>query len=373
LQDSLGDGKARLTYAQTGIDRKARKKSQTGIQAFLTKSAASFRFGKTIELPFGRIFPTSKSRKEFYDFQIEGVGTKTLLAELAGKYDTIGIDAVAMAVNDVLRSGATPLLVTDAIHINKSKPVVLNSILSGIRRGAEISRCTLASGETGDVAEILHNPLLENRSPFDLFVSCFGIVRADHVITGKISIDDHVIGLSSSGIHSNGLSLARRVLLKKWGGAYEPFDRPAGFNKPLIDELLEPTRIYSMAINRLKTENVGIKAAVHITGDGLGKLRRLLSFCNSTKLGLKLKVSRRPVIFQLIADTARQAGTPISPVEMFRTFNMGIGFCIIVSPRDSSRAVDSLNKECRTENIGTVTTGEKIIVESSFSDRPLLL
>jgi phosphoribosylformylglycinamidine cyclo-ligase len=364
-----------LTYAKVGIDRKTRQKSQTGIQTALRNEAKKYRYGKPLDLPFGKLFPITQSPGHYFDFQIEGVGTKTLLAELSRSYDTIGIDGVAMVVNDILRSGSNPILLNDGIHIARSDPEVLNSLISGVRKGSEIAECTLASGETGDVSEILHNPLAEESLPFDLFVSCFGVVEREHAIKGQIVRGDSVIGLESSGIHSNGITMARRVLLKKWGGLYDLYDKPDGLERPLIRELLEPTRIYAKAIKELRQENIGIKAAVHITGDGLAKFWRLLRIQRHGKsnLGLKLTLSEKPSIFQLVLDAARKKGTPIPVVEMFKTFNMGIGFAIVVSPRDAGRAIDSLNNECRAQNIGFVSSDGKISVKSRFSEDPILL
>lgn len=363
---------AKLTYAQTGIDRKIRKRSQVGIQDVLAESAAGYRNGKPLVLPFGRIFPASKSASCYYDLQIEGVGTKILLAELVGKYDTIGIDAVAMAVNDVLRSGADPLLMSDALHINRSEPSTVASILSGIRTGAELAGCAIASGETGDVGEILHNPISSVASPFDLFVSCLGIVTAHGVIKGYIGKGDRIIGLPSSGIHSNGLTLARRVLLKTWGGRYDVHDRPEILGRPVIEELLEPTRIFVKAFQELNRDGIEIKAAIHITGDGLAKFRRLLDFQKSPSLGARIVIPKEPPIFKLIESTARESGTPISRREMLRTFNMGIGFAVVVEPKSAKPAIDSLNKQCKAEDIGFVSIDGKVSVQMSSTEKTVI-
>jgi len=365
--------KGELTYAEAGIDRSVRQRSQVGIQSMLSRSAKKYPFGKSIALPFGRLFSSGRASPSYYDFQVEGVGTKTLLAELARKYDTIGIDAVAMAVNDVIRSGSTPLLVSDALHIARSDPAIVNSILSGIGRGVEQSECSLASGETGDVSEILHVPLAEESTPFDLFASCLGIAKKEDVIKGIISRGDHIIGIKSSGIHSNGLSLARRVLLKKWGGLYEPFERPEKLDRSVIGELLVPTRIYLKSLKRLRRDGIRAKAAVHITGDGLGKLQRLLDFQRRSDLGVKLELKEKPAIFELIIDSAKRMEKPIPIEEMFKTFNMGIGFCVITSPQDSADAIDSLNNDCEAEKIGFVSNVGRIAIDSPFHPRSIFL
>jgi len=307
--------------------------------------------------------------------EIEGVGTKTLLAELSGDYTTIGIDGVAMAVNDVARSGSDPILISDAIHISKSNPQILHSILSGVRKGSKIAGCTLASGETGDVAEVLHDRIEGGSFPFDLFVSCLGIVKKADIIRGNISPGDRIIAMESSGVHSNGLTLARKVLLRQWGGRFDHRDTPADLGRSLIEELMVPTRIYVKEMKTLR-ETAKIEAAVHITGDGLSKFRRLLhwqSKIGKSSLGLKLKLSKKPAIFKLIMDTARASGKPISTTEMFRTFNMGYGFAIILSPKDAPPALDSLNNLCPAEDIGYVTTDGKISVESGFTEKAIFL
>ena len=365
----------KLTYLRLGVDRNSRKESQIKIQSVLCEQAGSYEFGKVVKLPFGTLFPSHLTPDSYLDMEIEGVGTKTLLAELSGDYSTIGIDGVAMAVNDVIRSGADPILVSDAVHIARSNPETLHSIISGVQKAAKISGCTLASGETGDVAELLHDRLKGESLPFDLFVSCLGIVKKADIIRGSISPGDRIIGLASSGVHSNGLTLARKVLLQQWGGKYDPEDSPDELGRPIVEELMEPTRIYVNEMRNLR-EIVKIKAALHVTGDGLSKFRRLLEWnskIGNPGRGVRLKLSRKPAIFRLIIDTAKASGTRISISEMYKTFNMGYGFAIIVSPKDVPPALDSLNNLCPAEDIGYVTTDGKISVESGFTGKTIFL
>ncbi len=368
----------RLTYASTGISRLTRERSRETIASRIVRDSARYEFGKPVRLPFGLIYPSSASARTFYDLQIEGIGTKTLLAELSGKYDTIGIDAVAMAVNDVIRSGAHPILLSDAIHIAALDRKIITRLIKGVRMGGKISRCTLASGETGNVTEILHGQIAKPLPPFDLIVSCLGTVKESEIVKGYISPGDSIIGLRSSGIHSNGLTLARRVLLKCWGGKFDPWFKPPVISRSVIEELLEPTRIYVEAIADARQVSA-LKAAVHITGDGFAKFRRLLVWQrrfkqSGVKTGLKFEGLRRmPGVFRLIYETARDAGTPISISEMFRTFNMGYGFAVIVAKSDEAEVLDSLNKTCRAEKIGVVTSDGRISISSQDSERPLVL
>ena len=363
-----------LTYARLGIDRKSREKSQTTIQSLLAQEADKYEQGKPVRLPFGYLYPFSRNQEYYYDLQIEGVGTKTLLAELSGRYNTIGIDGVAMVANDVLRSGALPLLVSDGIHEGKSDSKVLRSILEGVRAGAAMADCPLASGETGEVQEILHLPISKGSLPFDLFVSCLGVAEREEVILGEISLDDCIIGLDSSGIHSNGLTLARKILLRHWGGVYDNDAVPDGLDHSILQELMEPTRIYVKALKKLKHERIRVKAAIHITGDGLAKFWRLLKWQKSgSTLGVRLELSKTPQIFRLIMSAARTKGTPITTKEMLRTFNMGVGFALVVAPEECPFVLDCLNNEFAANKIGTVSDGGRISVKSPLSEKALFI
>ena len=183
-----------------------------------------------MHLPYSNIFPYTKNT--YLDLTIEGVGTKVLLAQLAEKYDTIGVDAVAMAVNDVIRSGATPLAISDNIHAQASNPKLVKEWLEGIAKGADESECPVVSGEIGDVAEIIKG--LTEGAGFDMVVAAIGQVAKPDIITGKsIKAGDAIIGLRSSGLHSNGITLARKILFKQWGGKYEPHAVPDGLNREI--------------------------------------------------------------------------------------------------------------------------------------------
>jgi len=193
------------------------------------------------------------------------VGTKVLLAQLANKYDTIGVDGVAMAVNDVIRSGATPLALVDNFHAHVSDPDLVREWLKGIVKGATESDCPVPGGEIGDVAAIIKG-LTEGKG-FDLIVASVGDVLEENIISGTtIKAGDAVVGLRSSGVHSNGISLVRKVLFKEWGGKYEPYEVPDGFDREIVYEALEPTKIYVKPfLNTAKA--VDVKGAVHVTGD----------------------------------------------------------------------------------------------------------
>jgi phosphoribosylformylglycinamidine cyclo-ligase len=379
---SKGNLEKSLTYRSVGVDRGSRENLRRKLGESL--ELESQKYGNPLRLPFGLVFSSSPKSDLFFDFQIEGVGTKTLLPEIdPSGYSTIGIDGVAMAVNDVIRSGARPLFVSDAIHIAKSKENLIREIVKGVLKGAKMSGAVLVGGETGDVPEILHERIGGARysEPFDLFVSCCGFGDNRHLIMGGINESDEIIGIESSGIHSNGLSLARRVLLKNWGGKYRPYDRPDELERPLIRELLEPTRIYAKALGEL-SEQLPIKAALHITGDGFRKFYRLGEFnrdipnspSKHKNFGFDFEdLGEIKPIFKLIHETASRLSKPITWEEMYSTFNMGYGFAVIVNPQDLEKALDLFNSYYPSRRIGRVSTTERVRIRGARSERPMII
>lgn len=319
-----------------------------------------------MHLPYSNIFQLSA--ESWLDLTIEGVGTKVLLAQLAGKYDTIGVDAVAMAVNDVIRSGATPLAISDNIHAQASNPELVKAWLEGIVDGANLSECPVVSGEIGDVAEIING--ISQSAGFDMVVASIGQVAKEKIITGYgIKPGDPIIGLPSSGLHSNGITLARKILLKQWGGKYQLGDKPEGLDGEIVREMLEPTKIYVKPFLRL-AESIAVKAAVHITGDAYTKFRNLAAY--SQGIGFEFDNFKPQPIFKLIQQTASELGYAVSNEEMFTTFNMGWGFGIIVAKEDRDKAVGILEKAgAQPEQIGKVTSKPQITVQ--YADQKMIL
>lgn len=344
----------KLTYAHAGVNRALRTKSKKALQ-ILEETYRFTCYGEVVKLPYGNIFPIGNGY--FLDLVIEGVGTKVLVAQLAGKYDTIGVDGVAMAVNDVVRSGAKPLAIADNIHVQVSDPRLVRELLKGIAKGAIEAGCVVPGGEIGDVAEVVKG-LVEGKG-FDMVVAAIGMVSGEKIIYGKeVKAGDVVVGLRSSGIHSNGVSLARKVLFKRWGGKFEPFDVPEGLDREVVYEVLEPTKIYVKPLLRV-AEEVKVKGAVHITGDAYLKFERLAKF--SKGIGFELDNFKPQPIFELIQKTASELGGKISDCEMFKTFNMGWGFAVIVDEKDRDKAVDILEKNgAQAETIGYVTDSKGI-------------
>ncbi len=353
------------TYNDAGVNRSKRVESKKELK-ILTETYKHSHFGAVMRLPYGNIFPIDADT--FLDLVIEGVGTKVLVAQLAEKYDTIGIDAVAMAVNDVIRSGAKPLSIADNIHAQVSDPELVKAWLLGIAKGAIASECPVTGGEIGDVAEIIKG--LQENVGFDMVVSSVGQVERKNIINGKnIKVGDPIIGLTSSGVHSNGITLVRKILFKKWGGKYQPTDVPEGLGRQVALEVLEPTRIYVKELLALAKE-VKIKAAVHITGDAFNKFLNLANY--SPGIGFEFSNFKPQPIFNLIQKTAKELGYAISDEEMFRTFNMGWGFGIIVDQKDTEKAMKTLEEaRAAPEVIGKINNTGKVKV--NFNSKKIIL
>jgi phosphoribosylformylglycinamidine cyclo-ligase len=347
-----------FTYTDAGVNREQRHESKKHLKTLEDTYNYSC-YGSVMCLPYGNIFPFSKDA--YLDLVIEGVGTKVLVAQLAEKYDTIGVDAVAMAVNDVIRSGAKPLAIVDNIHAQASDPQLVKAWLKGVAKGAVESECPVTGGEIGDVAEVIKG--IAEGVGFDMIVAAVGQVSKENIITGKnIKPGDQIIGLRSSGLHSNGISFARKILFSQWGGKYKPNDVPEGLDREIALEVLEPTEIYVKPL--LKTsQTVKVKAAVHVTGDAYLKFNNLMRF--SPGIGFEFNNFKPQPIFGLIQRTAAELGYTVTDKEMFRTFNMGWGLAMIVDKIDTDKTMSALEKAgAQPEQIGKVTEKKKIVIQN---------
>ncbi|MGH7313948.1 MAG: phosphoribosylformylglycinamidine cyclo-ligase, partial [Candidatus Rokuibacteriota bacterium] len=250
----------------------------------------------------------------------DGVGSKVLVAEMLQRYDTIGIDCVAMNVNDAICVGAEPISFLDYIAIERASPHVLEQIGKGLYRGAELAGVTIIGGEISQIPDIVKGQ--EPGRGLDLSGMCAGLVPLDRVIVGRdVAPGDLVVGVRSGGIHSNGLTLARKALFDQ--GRLEPDQRISELGCSVGEELLRPTHIYVRPVVELLFQRaVPIRALVHITGDGLLNLTRI-----AAPVGFHLdSLPPPPPIFDLIQTTGR-----VPAREMYYVFNMGIGFCLIIA------------------------------------------
>lgn len=278
----------------------------------------------------------------------DGVGTKLMIAFEADKHDTIGIDAVAMCVNDVLVQGAAPIFFLDYIAVGKNHPQVIEQIVKGVADGCVEAECALIGGETAEM------PDMYDEQHYDIAGFCVGAVDKCNLLDGqKIEAGNVLIGLPSSGCHSNGFSLIRKVLLKDAKlDLHERYDAFGG--KTLGEELLTPTKIYVKAIKHLLGK-VDIKGMSHITGGGFYEnVPRMLKEGMGVTIDLNAYPSKP--VFDLIARTGG-----IGKQEMCNVFNMGIGFILAVAQEDVQRVQDLLAEISEPSYvIGAVTTSGSV-------------
>ncbi len=267
---------------------------------------------------FGGLFSlnSSKYKRPTLVSATDGVGTKLKLAFMMDKHDTVGIDLVAMCVNDIIVQGAEPLFFLDYFATGKLAPEKAVEVVKGIAEGCKQAGCALLGGETAEM------PGMYAAGEYDLAGFAVGVVDNDLIIDGSsITKGDQIIGIASSGLHSNGYSLARKVFLEELKLSLD--DTPSGLNKSLGEELLTPTRIYVKSIHNLQRDFT-IKGIAHITGGGiLENLPRVLPhYCKAI---IDRNSWEKPAIFEMLRE-----GGNIPEEEMYRTFNYGIGMVMIV-------------------------------------------
>lgn len=325
----------RLTYKDAGVDI---KKADKFVQAI--KSLAGANKGEIGG--FGGLFEFAKKKYKnpVLVSATDGVGTKLKLATLMNRHRTVGIDLVAMSVNDVVTVGAKPLFFLDYISSSQLKLRQLKEIVRGIVKGCQEAGCSLIGGETAQM------PGMYKKGEYDLAGFCVGVVERREIIDGrKVKVGDKVIGIESSGLHSNGFSLVRKVFSKT---ELKKYSR----------DLLKPTRIYVKPILSLLSAIhyplSAIKAIAHITGGGFyGNIPRILP--QGVAINIDKASWRIPKIFRFIKEKGR-----ISDREMFKTFNMGIGMVLVVRPHSVSKIKSKLAKfNLRNWVIGEVIKGRK--------------
>jgi phosphoribosylformylglycinamidine cyclo-ligase len=277
----------------------------------------------------------------------DGVGTKLIIAEAMNRFDTVGIDCVAMNVNDLVCVGAEPIALVDYVAVEQADEAMLGALGEGLREGASQAGVEIPGGELAQVPEMLRG----HPSPrgIDVVGTAIGVVARDRILTGeRIAPGDVVIGVPSSGLHSNGYSLARRALREQGGHTLE--DTPPGLGRPLADELLEPTVIYvRAALELLRSDELQVHGLAHITGDGLLNLLRL-----NPAVGFHIDAPLEPQpVFELI-----QHAGDVSDAEMWEVFNMGTGLCAVVDGGDAPKAAELLGRHHPGARvIGEVTDG----------------
>lgn len=313
-----------LSYAATGVDSEGVETSLQTLGKLVTETF-SFNAAKPL-LPLGYFANVLQISPELgLAISTDGVGTKILIAQTLDKYDTVGIDCVAMNANDILCVGARPVSMVDYIAVQRAEPRLLGDLAKGLCAGARQAGINIPGGEIAQVREMLHGS--RDGYAFDLVGTCVGTVHPKHILIGQhVEPGDLVVGLASSGLHSNGFTLARSALFE--AGGLRVDERPLELGRTVGEELLEPTRIYVEPILRMLDAGLRIKACVHVTGDGLLNLTRV-----AANVGFVIEsMPDTPPIFALIQRLGK-----VEIAEMMRVFNMGIGFCVVVDPADAPR------------------------------------
>ncbi len=330
-------GEKMVTYSEAGVDISLEEQTVRALTGELSET-----------LDYREIIKNEGHFAALVDFgshaiamSTDGVGSKILIAKQMEKYDTVGIDCIAMVVNDLLCVGAQPIAMVDYLAVEEPDPMVAREIGVGLREGCKQSKIAMVGGETASLPNIIKD--------FDLAGTGIGIVKKDKIITGsEIKDNDIIIGIASNGIHSNGLSLARKALLEV--ADYNIKDKlPTDTEVTVGEALLEPTIIYVDAIVDLLKSDIPVNGLGHITGGGFSNLKRL----NHDMTYVLDNLPEPLPIFKAIQATG------IENKEMYHVFNMGIGFCVIINEEFKEAVLNLLNKYYKSSVIGRVKKDEE--------------
>ncbi|MEX2107548.1 MAG: phosphoribosylformylglycinamidine cyclo-ligase [Solirubrobacterales bacterium] len=328
-------------YAEVGVDQGAADSAVAG----LVQALGAIKLGRqSLQVPLPGHYASVIRIDERIGIALstDGVGTKLLIAEELERWDTVGIDCVAMNVNDVICVGAEPLAMLDYIAVPTADPEVCEQIGVGLARGAELAGVEIPGGELAQLGSLV--------SSVDLSGACFGTVALDSIVDGAaVQPGDPVIGLPSSGIHSNGYTLARSALR----GLPLDEDPEGRLGRALGEELLEPTEIYVKPVVELLSSETEVRGLAHLTSGGLGNLLRL-----AAEVGYAIDDPLPvPPIFELIGERGS-----VSDEEMHDVFNMGCGFCCVVAASDEDAALELLRRHYpEAKRIGEAVAGAPAI------------
>jgi phosphoribosylformylglycinamidine cyclo-ligase len=334
-----------LTYREAGVDIDAGDEAVRRIAPLARATARPEvlggvgAFAAFVRVPPGFVEPVLVS-------STDGVGSKLKVAFMADRHDTVGIDLVAMGVNDVVVHGAEPLYFLDYVGLSRVDPARVEAIVAGVAEGCRRAGCALVGGETAELPD-LYRP-----GEYDLAGFAVGVVERARIVDGHtVKPGDRVLGLASSGLHSNGYSLARRIVFDTLGLAIGSTFPGAG--RSVADELLEPTRIYAPSVKAM-LETVSVSAMAHVTGGGLtGNMPRVLP--EGCRVVIRRVSWNIPPVFEVLRDAGR-----VEDAEMFRTFNMGIGYVVVVDRDAADRATDALARAGETVYaLGEVVAGSR--------------
>jgi phosphoribosylformylglycinamidine cyclo-ligase len=302
-----------LTYANAGVDIEKENRAISALAKQLIYKRKGFGAPLT---QVGHYAGLIDCGEYALALTTDGVGSKVLIANEMKRWNTVGIDCIAMNVNDLLAMGIEPLAFVDYIAISEPDEEIMRQIGEGLAKGAEMSRITIVGGETATLPDIING--------FDLAGTCLGMVKKNRIITGEhIGIGDALVGLPSSGVHSNGYSLVRKIIKDSGYSYHDPFP----YDKTTIgDELLIPTKIYMEILDA--ASEFDLHGIAHVTGSGLMKLHRL------TKYGFDIYDPLEPQpVFRFVQEEG-----DVEDLEMYKTFNMGMGFLVVLAKNEADEA-----------------------------------
>jgi len=334
-----------MTYHDAGVDVSKIRTAQRSIGEIISVTHGMIAVGKVVS-GFGHYAGLIKLGSELLALHSDGVGTKVLVAQLMNRFDTVGIDCVAMNVNDVICVGAQPVGFIDYVALRQPNEWLLQEIAKGLVEGARQSQMAIVGGETA----VLPDVIAGEENAFDLAGMVMGVVKDEPILGGAIKPGDIILGVESSGLHSNGYTLARKVLLSK----YSVDDNADHLVQTVGEELLIPTRIYVRPVMEILKKKIGVNGLANITGGSFTKLPRLNSTVRYDLVGVPPPMG----IFKQI-----QVDGEIDSKEMYRTFNMGVGFCVIApkaSTDDIIRVFGKYKMCCKT--IGRIEKGRGEVV-----------
>lgn len=345
--DRRAPGEGGFTYADAGVDVEA---GDRAVELMAARVRATHTAGPAPVVPgaggFAGLVDASLlagMRRPLLATSTDGVGTKVAVAQAMDRHDTVGLDLVAMVVDDLVACGARPLFLTDYLVVGSVVPERVAEIVGGVAHGCRLARCALVAGETAE------HPGLLPPDAYDLAGAATGVVEADEVLgPDRVRSGDACLALASSGIHANGLSLARAVVAR---AGWDLTDRPAGLTRPVGEELLEPTRIYAAALLDVLAAIPGaVHALAHVTGGGLAaNLARVLP--PRHHVDVDRGTWRPPAVFEVLGDAG---GVP--PAERERTWNQGVGMLAVVESDMADGVAAALTASgVTTWRCGTVT------------------
>lgn len=329
----------KATYSSAGVDVRKVNGIHAAINDAMFSNAPSYVL--PIKGHYAGLFKVGGSTLAMHT---DGVGTKTLVADALGKYDTVGIDAVAMSVNDIICLGAKPLVMVDSLLLAHEDAALVSELMKGLLEGGKQSGCALIGGETA----ILPDTVTGGKKPFDLATTVLGVLEGEPMTGKRMKVGDVIVGLASSGIHSNGYTLARRLLdVKKWG-----------------KEMLVPTRIYVKPVLQM-LKSYEIHGIAHITGGAFSKLMRIGAYA---KVGFLL--DSMPKTTGVMAELERQVG---SDYEFHRTFNAGVGMCVVAPKKDAAGVIGIAKRHgIGASIVGSIISEEDVLLKKDGKKISLL-